>query len=169
METYKKFSSHRPESMKKGDSPFYLAIKYAREDDDQIWYKNAPLGKNTISQFLKNACQRAGIQGRKTNHSARKTCVKRALEAGCSREYVAQLTGHKSVTSLENYAEADVPVQKAMCTSVMCGEPFRIASGTSSTSSSSSTSTVTETQTVMPGTTVVFNITNCGTVNINTK
>ena len=108
VETYKRFASHRPENMMKEDSPFYLAINYRRSGEDTVWYTNGPLGKNTISQFLKEDCRKAGVPGRKTNHSARKTCVKRALDAGYPREYVAPLTGHKSVNSLENYAQADV-------------------------------------------------------------
>ena len=131
--------------------------------------------KNTISQFLKGACQKAGVPGRKTNHSARKTCVKRALDAGCPREYVAQLTGHKSVNSLENYADADDSVQQAMCSSVMHGVPFNISVNRAGTATSVNTTVSSAASTSAPATvtqgatTIVFNVSNCANVNINTK
>ena len=126
--TYMEFAKRRPDAMKTPDSPFYLAVNSNRKADADIWYKCAPLGKNSIAGFLKTACIAAGIPGRKTNHSARKTCVKRALDAGCPREYVAQLTGHKSVLSLNNYMEADIRVQKAMGASVLTGSKFSVSS-----------------------------------------
>ena len=85
VETYKKFASHRPETMLQDDNPFYLAANCKRAKHDTVWYSKSPFGKNTISTFLKSACLRAGVPGRKANHSARKTCVKRALDAGCPR------------------------------------------------------------------------------------
>ena len=112
------------------DSPFYLAINHKRRADDVTWYSSAPLGKNTLGNLLKTACEKAGISGHKSNHSARTTSVKRALEAGCPREYVAQLTGHRHVSSLENYVEANVAVQKAMCASVQTGASFSIRQDT---------------------------------------
>ena len=128
VECYKRFVGHRPQEMMDDNSPFYLAVKHNRRSDDPIWFCKGPLGKNSLSHIMKSGCEKAGISGRKTNHSARKTCVKRALDAGCPREYVAQLTGHISVASLENYAEADIQVQRAMCGSVMRGVRFNAAS-----------------------------------------
>ena len=49
-----------------------------------------------------------------TNHSGRKTGVKRLLDENVSPQYIAQLTGHKSVGSLASYAEADIIMQKKM-------------------------------------------------------
>ena len=115
--------------MKQENSAFYLAINNSRKEDEK-WYKCSRLGKNSIATFLKVACEKAGIQGKKTNHSARKTCVKRALESGCPREYVTQLTGHKSLTSLSNYMDADVNIQRAMSTSVGTGSEFMVRTDT---------------------------------------
>ena len=120
----------------KEDSPFYLAISHRRSGEDTVWYTNGPLSKNAISQFLKESCQKAGVPGHKNNHSARKIRVKTALDAGCPREYVAQLTGHKSVNSLENYAQADDVVQQAMCSSVMHGIPYCVTVNIAGTSAS---------------------------------
>ena len=161
--TYKEYARRRPKDSLKPDSPFYLCINHKRRAEDPIWYMNAPLGKNTIGKFMKNACQEAGVAGQKTNHSARKTCVKRALEAGCPREYVAQLTGHRSVQSLENYVEADISVQEAMSTSVLTGTKFSVTETCTAPKDRAKTSATTSAQPI------IFNITNCGNVTVLNK
>lgn len=157
--TYKEFARRRPLETLDADSPFYLAINHKRRPDDPIWYSRAPLGKNTLGSMVKTACEEAGITGRKTNHSTRKTCVKRALSAGCPREYVKQLTGHKSVQSLENYAEADEDEQRAMFTSVLTGARYNVAGNVGV-----STATV---STASSGPAITFNFTNCTNVTVN--
>ena len=152
VQTYKEFEKRRPDAMKKADSPFYLAINHKRKEEEK-WFKCAPLGKNTIANFLKTGCERAGIEGRKTNHSARKTCVKRALESGCPREYVAQLTGHKSVASLQNYVDADVHIQRALSASVATGAQFSVSTETTVTSTG-------------PQPSITLNITGCQNVTV---
>ena len=154
--TYKEFAKRRPIAAMRDDSPFYLAINHKRREEDNVWYSSAPLGKNTLGKLLKTACQKAGIAGQKTNHSARKACVKRALEAGCPREYVAQLTGHKNVSSLENYVEADISVQKAMCTSVQTGASFSMRENKELKTCECSVAS--------PA--ITFNITNCENVTV---
>ena len=84
---------------------------------DVTWYKKQPLrlGKHSISSLLKDAASEAGLSGKRiTNHSGRKTGVKRLLDDNVSPQYIAQLTGHKSVTSLASYAEAGITVQRKM-------------------------------------------------------
>jgi len=44
--------------------------------------------------------------GKFTNHSVRKTCIKTRLDSGVSHNNVAQLSGHKSLKSLDSYAVA---------------------------------------------------------------
>ena len=141
------------------NSPFYLAIDHKRSEDFVAWFSATPLGKNALGKLLKTACQKAGIPGQKTNHSVRKTCVKRALEAGCPRECVAQLTGHKNASSLENYVEADVAVQKAMCTSVQTGAAFSMRQEAKDNCECK----------VSSAGSITFNITNCGNVTVVNK
>ena len=67
--------------MKTAESPFYLAINRKRMPQNPIWYAKGPLGKNEIGKFLVNAAKNADIQGNITNHSVRKTCISRLMEA----------------------------------------------------------------------------------------
>ena len=104
---FRKFSQHRPEKMLKDDAPFYLAVNYDSDGSDpRKWYKAAPLGKNTIGKFMKTMATAAKISGKKLNHSARKTSAERLLQANVPPTLIQNITGHKNVQSISNYAKA---------------------------------------------------------------
>ena len=89
--------------MNQPDAPFSLAVNNKRRQANPVWYMKALLGKNQIGKFMATAAENAGIQlaGRKvTNHSVRKTCISRLLDANIPENYVAQLSGHKKTKSL---------------------------------------------------------------------
>lgn len=46
IELYKLYCSHRPNSMCKPESPFYLGVKNKRHPNDKTWYINSPMGKD---------------------------------------------------------------------------------------------------------------------------
>ena len=60
---------------------------------------------------MKEMCKVAGIEGKKTNHSARKTMATRLIQDNVPPQQVAQLTGHKNLKSLDNYASASTEQQ----------------------------------------------------------
>ena len=90
---YKEYARRHPEAANYDDAPFYLAINHKRNENSEVWFMNGSLGKNTLGNLLKNGCQNAGVSGKKTNHSVRKTGTKRALDAGCPPAYVAPTYG----------------------------------------------------------------------------
>ena len=98
--------------MNNQESPFYLAINHKRNPSDTVWYMNAPLGKNSIGKFLKMAAKRMGLQGNVTNHTVRKTSIGRLLDADVPANYVAQLSGHKNLKSLDSYKSASLLRQR---------------------------------------------------------
>ena len=112
--------------MNKPDSPFYLAVKHNCRANDQIWYKKSPLGKNEIGNFLSTAAKKANLQqgqGAKiTNHSVRKTSISRLLDADIPENYVAQLSGHKSIDSLQSYKSAGQQHQRKMSLTLSRGQ-----------------------------------------------
>ena len=117
VEAFKLYSSKRPASSD-SCSKFYLAVNYTFEKTGN-WFKNAPLGANSIGGLLSSAAKMAEITDKKiVNHSARKTAIKRLLDGGCPESYVTQLTGHKSVNSLTSYSEACDTVQRKMARTV---------------------------------------------------
>lgn len=93
VQSYKEYSRHRPVQMTDPESPFYQRL--CRNIKDDVWYINQAMGKNTLSKFVKTMCDKAGVEGRKTNHSARKTTVPSLVHAGVSPTQVMQLSGHK--------------------------------------------------------------------------
>ena len=81
---YKKFRSHQLVEMNAPGSPFYLVVQHYRRSNEEVWYMKEPLGKNEIGKFLSTAAKNAGLhrEGKKvTNHSVRKTCISRLLDA----------------------------------------------------------------------------------------
>ncbi len=96
----------RPELMKDPEAPFFLAINHKRKPENPVWYQKSPLGKNEIGKFLSKAAKNAGIEGNISNHSVRKTCVSRLMDADIPSNYVAQSSGHKNLKSLDSYKTA---------------------------------------------------------------
>ena len=113
---FKEFVYRRPEEAKSPESPFFLAIRHWRNPEDKIWFVNSPIGKNKIGQFLSSATKKLPMStsGKFTNHSVRKTCIKTLLDSGVSHNNVAQLSGHKSLKSLDSYAVASREQQRQM-------------------------------------------------------
>ena len=111
---FKKYESHRPAEMKRPDSPFFLAINRRRKPECDIWYAKGPLGKNEIGKFLLKAAKAANLSGNISNHSVRKTCISRLMDAGVPENYVAQLSGHKNLKSLDSYKSASASDQRKM-------------------------------------------------------
>ena len=111
---YKEFKSHRPEEMNSADSPFYLAINYRRQPGSNIRYTRAPLGKSEIGKLIKKAAQSVGLQGNFTKHIVRKTLISRLMDAEVPVNYVAQLSGHRNLKSLDSYKAASADHQRKM-------------------------------------------------------
>ena len=125
---YKEFMKHRPSEMKTPEAPFFLAINHQRKTDNPVWYRRAPLGKNEIGKFLSKAATNAGIEGNITNHSVRKTCISRLMDADIPTNYVAQLSGHKNLKSLDSYKTASRVHQRKM-SNVLLPPPQAFKSG----------------------------------------
>jgi len=91
-----------------------VAVNHSRASDNPVWYNRAPVGKNKIGEFLTTAAKNAGLPGNVTNHSVRKTCISRLMDAGVTVNYVAQLRGHKNLKSLDSYKKASDEHQRKM-------------------------------------------------------
>ena len=109
---YTEYRRHRPYSTLTDDSRFYLAVnhKYSGE----VWFKDQPLGKNSILTIYKRMCTEAGLEGQFSNHSARRTGIDIALAKDVHETKVQQLYGHKNIQSLNSYRVTSVEQQKEM-------------------------------------------------------
>jgi integrase len=89
-------------------SHVFRAINQKRRPEHPVWYWRAPLGKNKITKFLSKAAKNAGIEGNITNHSVRKTCTSRLMDAVIPANFVAQLRGHRNLKNLDSYKTASL-------------------------------------------------------------
>ncbi|CAC5405240.1 unnamed protein product [Mytilus coruscus] len=71
-------------------------------------------GKNTLSDFLKTMCDEAGVKGRKTDHSARKTTVTALAHEKVPPTQIIQVSGHKNVQSINEYCSASLNQRQEM-------------------------------------------------------
>ena len=63
---------------------------------------------------MTKAAKNAGLLRNVTNHSVRKTCISRLMDAEVPVNYVAQLSGHKNIKSLDSYKTASDNHQRKM-------------------------------------------------------
>ena len=111
---YELFTTKRPQDMRAASSPFYLSPRPVVRQTDDSWYKSAPMGINTLARIIPSIAEAAGFQGRVTNHSLRRTACQNLLASNIPSTATIQLTGHKSVDSLNNYAVATKRQRKEM-------------------------------------------------------
>ena len=110
---FEKYLQKRPSEMCEAGSPFYLAVNYKASCDD-LWYKRQRMGKDRIGSIMKRMACSAGVTGKKTNHSARKTMVTALTNKNVPETQIIQLTGHKNLQSLNSYKKASMEQQKDM-------------------------------------------------------
>ncbi|XP_069130277.1 uncharacterized protein [Argopecten irradians] len=77
------------------ESPFYVAVN--QNNSGQKWFKNQPVGRNKLGVMMKTMASNAGLTGKKTNQSLRKTLCTKLLHSGVAPTTIMQLSGHKNV------------------------------------------------------------------------
>ena len=111
---FKQFVERRPLNMR-WSGPFYLSVKTNRRLNDNIWFKTQQMGVNTISNMMKTTVAGTSLKEshkKFTNHSARKTTVRKLKKANVKRPDIVKVTGHRSVQSLDDYDEDDEEEQQ---------------------------------------------------------
>ena len=113
MKLYKIYADSRPDAMNAPESPFYLGINKHRKPES-CWYICSGMGKNTLGEIAKRMSQKAGLSGRFTNHSGRKTAVTTLVNENVPVNEIMQLTGHKNIKSINDYSCASMSKQQEM-------------------------------------------------------
>ena len=119
---FRLFTSHRPDSMKNEDSPFYLTPIQENKlsKNKNVWYYPTPMGVNTLGTLMKTACERAGISGKKTNHSIRKSTVTELSAAGVPPHKIIKITGHRQSSSIQHYDNSMSMNEHKEISSILC-------------------------------------------------
>ena len=119
MELYLKYASMRPESARSPDSPFYLACntRPGGPKEGEMWFKNQPMGINTIGTIMKNmaAAAQLGDSIRISNHTARKTMIQKLSDSNIEPTKIMQISGHRNVQSINNYATMSHSQHRNIC------------------------------------------------------
>ena len=69
----------------------------------ECWYKNEPLGKNSIAQLMPKISKKAGLSQVYTAHCVRASTVTRLHQAGIDAKQICAITKHKNEQSLTSY------------------------------------------------------------------
>ena len=77
-----------------------------------VWYKKTPIGENTINNIMKTMKKNSSLKvicpdKKLTNHSARKTVVKKLKSSGIPKCELKNITGHSSKQGLDDYDAGD--------------------------------------------------------------
>ena len=81
-----------------------------------VVHEGAPW-QNEIGIFLKTAADEASLERQRSNvnnHNVRKTNIGRLFDANTIETFVAQLSGHKNLQSLQPYKSANEHYQRQM-------------------------------------------------------
>ena len=79
---------------------------------DSVWYKNEPLGVNTIAGMMSSISDAAKLSARYTNHCVRATTINVLLRDGVDGHNIIARTGHRSVDSIQPYIGHQTADQK---------------------------------------------------------
>ena len=119
---FEEFLSRRPAELK-SQGPFYLSCMQ-NTNSSQVWYKRQPMGIHKINEMMKSIVTGTSLEHSSkcfSNHSARKTVVKKMKTAGLERSSIMKVTGHRNINSLDDYDEADENEQRQLSSTISSG------------------------------------------------
>ena len=127
----------------------HLAGKFNFNDD--VWYCNSPIGKNTLENMLSIMSKNAGLSTIYTPHCIRATSVTVLKAAGLDNQRVKSVTGHKSDKSIESYSSRPTFRQQVESSSIVSNFLTNNEENVPALPSTSGSTPSCETSTAMPG------------------
>ena len=73
-------------------------------ESDEVWYCNAPLGKNTLATLMSSISKEIQLSYQYTNHCIRATAVSLLDECNFEARHIMRVSGHKSESSIRFYS-----------------------------------------------------------------
>ena len=80
------------------------AKEHFKESDD-VWYCNAPLGKNTLGGLMNTISKERELSQQYTNHCIRATAVSLLDECNFEARHIMRVSGPKSESSIRSYSK----------------------------------------------------------------
>ena len=113
LKIFREFMLRRPEELRE-NGPFYLAV--IENPVSNIWFKKSRMGVNSIDSIMKRmkgaTPELAGSIKKLTNHSARKTVIKKLKRSKIPKSEIIGITGHSAETGLDPYDSGDEETQR---------------------------------------------------------
>ena len=107
-------------------------------DTTNPWYLAVPVGKKLM---VPDMCSDAGLIGKKTNHSLCVSGATSLFEVGVPERVIQQLSGHRSLLSLQMYERVSDGQEKAMLR-ILTGEKSNYNKSVMESTTSSFTSSL---------------------------
>ena len=83
---------------------FYLRpLPNVPSDPCKPWFSSVPVGRNTLSNMMKEMAKEAGLPNQYTNHSLRAYGTTEMFRKGVPEAIIKQRTGHRSLEGLRKY------------------------------------------------------------------
>ena len=89
-------------------------------ESDKTWYDNAPVGKNSLYNFMSNLSEEAGLSKRYTNHCIRATSITTLDHKGVEARHIMSVSGHKSESSIKCYSTKLSDEKKRQMSDILC-------------------------------------------------
>ena len=94
---------------------------------DEVWFKNEPLGINTIAKIMPTISKDAGLSQTYTNHSVRSTTITILHSEGVEPRRIMARTCHKRQESLDPYIGATSTAQQKRQEAAMIHNAMSVA------------------------------------------
>ena len=93
-----KYLEALPHDAIKWSDTFYLQPNSNVSNESSVsWFKNTPVGRNTLSTTIKKMCESAGITGGNTNHTLRAFDITTMFHARVPEKLIQQRNVHCSL------------------------------------------------------------------------
>ena len=83
------------------------------------WYRNEPLGKNSISKMMERISIKAELSEWYTNHCIHASTVTSLFKHGVDARKICAITKHKDELSLSHFISETTSAQKRECSKIL--------------------------------------------------
>ena len=116
VELFLNYKSRRPIALR-NSGPLYLSV--IDKPVSNVWYKSSRMGVHTINKIMKSMKENSALSiicadKKSTNHSARKTTVRKLKSHGVPKCEIKNITGHSSEKGLDAYDSGGEEEMNAM-------------------------------------------------------
>ena len=116
---FKLYLFKRPSQLRSSGA-LYLSIIH-KPISNSLWYKNVPMGQHTINSIMKRMIINSPLQNsdkKLTNHSARKTLVKKLRQNYIPKSEIIGITGRNSGAGINVYDSGNNAEERAISNAI---------------------------------------------------